>query len=339
MKLSSAGQFMKQTNEPTVSDLFRLTMSAKNAHETCEEIIKKVCASKLNYTMNQTPYSVYLTIRKKYVKEYEPEIETFDKVALNVQKDALENENNLIKHEYKKLYQYYQNCLQNNTFLQAELEEIKTEKNDLESKLKNRKVELEQIKTENNEHKSEVKKQIQKKKNNKKVAKEKTNFMKIEEENHESDEDLDFEPNIPVKNRFEGLSLLNFPDSEISNFNNNNLIGNSMVAPTSEPRTPLPPPKPTQCSPSPRSPQYSPSQRTPQGSPIPSTPPASKPIYCPTTPKTPPCSPSSRTLPSSSTPRVLPPSDEPEAKNNVFDLTADEFGKLLSGMFSKYNTK
>ena len=45
---------------------FGLAMSSKTAHETCEDIIKKVCDSKLNYIINQTPYSVYLTIRKKY---------------------------------------------------------------------------------------------------------------------------------------------------------------------------------------------------------------------------------------------------------------------------------
>ena len=42
--------------------------------KTCETIIRQVCSSKLDYHMNQTPYSIYFSIRKKFVKGHSPNI-------------------------------------------------------------------------------------------------------------------------------------------------------------------------------------------------------------------------------------------------------------------------
>lgn len=63
---------------------------------------------------------------------------------ISVKKDALEDENSLLKHE--ELYQYYQSSVQNNNFLHAELDQTKTEKKDLQTeldKIKREKSELE----------------------------------------------------------------------------------------------------------------------------------------------------------------------------------------------------
>ena len=115
---------------------------------------------------------------------------------ISVKKDALEDENSLLKHE--ELYQYYQSSVQNNNFLYAELDQTKTEKKDLQT-------ELDKIKREKSELESGLKKRC-KKKNNQNKAKEKYKFADL---NKESEENYDFEPTIPVKNRFEGLN--NFP--------------------------------------------------------------------------------------------------------------------------------
>ena len=39
-------------------------------HATCAKVLDTIKYSGLTYTLNETPYSVYLTVRKKYTKEY-----------------------------------------------------------------------------------------------------------------------------------------------------------------------------------------------------------------------------------------------------------------------------
>ena len=46
-------------------------------HTTCAKVLDTLKYSGLNYTLNETPYSVYLTVRKKYTKEYSPSQHTF----------------------------------------------------------------------------------------------------------------------------------------------------------------------------------------------------------------------------------------------------------------------
>ena len=43
-----------------------------NPHNTCANILNTLRSSGLTYTLNETPYSVYLTVRKKFTKEYSP---------------------------------------------------------------------------------------------------------------------------------------------------------------------------------------------------------------------------------------------------------------------------
>ena len=42
------------------------------AHVTCAQVLDTLRSSGLTYTINETPYSVYLTVRKKYTKDYSP---------------------------------------------------------------------------------------------------------------------------------------------------------------------------------------------------------------------------------------------------------------------------
>ena len=44
-----------------------------NPHDTCAQIINTLRISGITYTLNETPYSVYLTLRKKFIKEYIPQ--------------------------------------------------------------------------------------------------------------------------------------------------------------------------------------------------------------------------------------------------------------------------
>ena len=47
-----------------------------NPHNTCAKILDTLRSSGLTYTLNETPYSVYLTVRKKFTKEYTPSLST-----------------------------------------------------------------------------------------------------------------------------------------------------------------------------------------------------------------------------------------------------------------------
>ena len=39
------------------------------AHNICEKLLTYIKASKLNYLVHETPYSVFITIRKRVIKE------------------------------------------------------------------------------------------------------------------------------------------------------------------------------------------------------------------------------------------------------------------------------
>jgi len=43
-----------------------------NPHVTCVKVLDTLKYSGLTYRLNETPYSVYVTVRKKYTKEYSP---------------------------------------------------------------------------------------------------------------------------------------------------------------------------------------------------------------------------------------------------------------------------
>ena len=45
---------------------------ASSAHYTCSKVLNALKGSQLDFFLQETPYSVYLTIRKKYVKNFKP---------------------------------------------------------------------------------------------------------------------------------------------------------------------------------------------------------------------------------------------------------------------------
>ena len=88
--------------------------------KTCENLIRQVCSSKLDYQMNQTPYSIYFSIRKKFVKGYKPNLQE----NLNVPHETNDSEIVHIKNEYAKLYSYLQASVANENVLKAEIERL-----------------------------------------------------------------------------------------------------------------------------------------------------------------------------------------------------------------------
>ena len=89
--------------------------------QNCERIIKQVCSSNLDYQMNQTPYSIYFSIRKKFIRGFEP----FSAENSDCSKTT-QNELQLIdvKKEYEKLYNFYQTSLANEILLKSEISRL-----------------------------------------------------------------------------------------------------------------------------------------------------------------------------------------------------------------------
>ena len=74
----------------------------------------------MDYHINQTPYSIYFSIRKKFVKDYKPNC---------TENQALQEETNdkeifYIKNEYAKLYDHFQTSIANENFLKSDIEKL-----------------------------------------------------------------------------------------------------------------------------------------------------------------------------------------------------------------------
>ena len=125
-------------------------MPVATVNEVCEDIIKKVCSSNLTYQINQTPYSLYFTIRKKFVKEFDPNSSSSTSNPL----EALVNENNYVRSEYNKLLALY---LDTKAKLDEETQRVKAEESQPPKDDTKEKLEVE-IKAIRNEKKIIVKK-------------------------------------------------------------------------------------------------------------------------------------------------------------------------------------
>ena len=61
-----------------------------NPHDTCAQIVNTLRISGLTYTLNETPYSVYLTLRKKFIKEYIPQSQPLTQASHNTQESKVD---------------------------------------------------------------------------------------------------------------------------------------------------------------------------------------------------------------------------------------------------------
>ena len=112
-------------------------------NEICEKIIKHVCLSNLDFQINQTPYSLYFSIRKKFIKGYKAENVEYKDLAKaeEIKRESLENENIYMKQEYQKLYNLYENKLSAEKVLEEEIKKLEHEVKNLNG-IKNSLVEV-----------------------------------------------------------------------------------------------------------------------------------------------------------------------------------------------------
>ena len=83
-------------------------MAAHALNSKCLEIIATVNNSQLDYTMNQTPYSIHFSIRKKFSKIFHPTSSPIQKEENIRQTDYYREELESMKNEYSKVFSFYQ---------------------------------------------------------------------------------------------------------------------------------------------------------------------------------------------------------------------------------------
>ena len=123
-------------------------------HQQCSEIIEKVSLSGLDYSLNQTPYSIHFSIRKKFSKFFKrgnshQTIQTENQC----QNDYLRQELLNMCSEYGKLFSFYQAETEQKLHLESELNVERELKKNLEVKLDEAYQELNQKETAKSEAK------------------------------------------------------------------------------------------------------------------------------------------------------------------------------------------
>ena len=207
--------------------------------ETCEHIVRQVCFSNLDFHMNQTPYSIYFSIRKKFIKGFSPqdnrtdfahqksETEPFRTNGSVTNENILEKEIKRLKLELKKkatveddlnkLKLFQKEIETENQMLRKELLDQKNKYEHKCTEVKTLKGEIQTLKKDSKKELSEkAKKNVKKVKETKNVKiSEKKN--KIEDNPFVSDsETFDFNYNIPTSNLFDPLTSLSSPEATFS---------------------------------------------------------------------------------------------------------------------------
>ena len=89
----------------------------------CEDIVKKVINSKLDYKLNQTPYSIHFSIRKKFSRNdhenyLQPSVKVLEEETKNGQ---LLQEHLQLRNQFAQLYSSYQSELERNANFESEV--------------------------------------------------------------------------------------------------------------------------------------------------------------------------------------------------------------------------
>ena len=125
--------------------------------EICGQIVEKVIESNLDYKMNQTPYSIYFSIRKKYIKNVkeEPTRHGIQKSENFKDLSVLNQDLNYLKWEYEKLFNLYQDDQKAKSNLAEALEraenageKLKLNQKDLNLKYENKCLEVKKLKSD-----------------------------------------------------------------------------------------------------------------------------------------------------------------------------------------------
>ena len=87
--------------------------------QICENIIRQLNRSRLDYQMNQTPYSMQFFIQKKFVKGHNPSLQFSSDILKDIEIFQ-------VQQEYQKLYHHCQIASRNEENLKSEFSSMKT---------------------------------------------------------------------------------------------------------------------------------------------------------------------------------------------------------------------
>jgi hypothetical protein len=227
-----------------------------SVNQTCENIVRLVNLSKLDYQLNQTPYILHFSIRKKFLRGHIPDLHSSPEISKDAQ--ILH-----VKQEYQELYNLYQIstssesnlrseilALQSELILAKESSDEKEEQNeslrksivDIKIKYDEKCLELKPLKKENKVKKKQSKTKSVKNESN--LHNEKTRSVKSESmmETVFNNNESKVTPNVPVSNGYDILDdndfhpslsrILPSSDFEVST-NTFNQISSSAILPSS----------------------------------------------------------------------------------------------------------
>ena len=125
------------------------------AEKACGQILFCLKMSNLNYMVKETPYSAYVTIRKKFTKV--SNVETPPSIKVNESNEKLRKEHNLLEQKYKALYSENGHLKIDLENLEVKVEALETINADLKNKLDEAESKLEKAQTDLEEETSSLK--------------------------------------------------------------------------------------------------------------------------------------------------------------------------------------
>ena len=98
-----------------------------NPHDTCAQILNTLRISGLTYTLNETHYSIYLTLRKKFLKEYAPQPSSQSHITQKHLNDQKVDKTSEYENTISKLQEALNNEISNPNATKNELSHSETE--------------------------------------------------------------------------------------------------------------------------------------------------------------------------------------------------------------------
>ena len=99
------------------------------ADQACDQILTNLRKSGLNFVIQETPFSAYITIRKKFCNGFTISADTEDeqKVQNDKKVQKLENENDNLRNELQKIHQNFKNMREEKDILENRLDSAEKE--------------------------------------------------------------------------------------------------------------------------------------------------------------------------------------------------------------------
>ena len=112
-------------------------MAVNDVQSSCDFLLYSVRNSGLNFTSQETPFSIFLTLRKSFVKSFQPQIKSEENKLFvkNLKAENLEEVNKKLEEALKNLKNDYEDAVADSEAKIKTIEELNNKIDILESKL------------------------------------------------------------------------------------------------------------------------------------------------------------------------------------------------------------